>query len=518
MLGVVRRASSIALATALAVAATLGIPSMAAASGTSTISGTVFQDLNRNGVQDPGEAGFANVFLYLYSGSGTVVTTAYTDTNGHFQFGTLADGSYRVAVAPGFWPTLEKNWVVTSHPAPAPGYLDPAVSVSLSGSATADIALRPIARSTTPVTSVATAGGTVINSFDDVVPATDVSNALTHGTLLGAEQPLTTINFDYGASYTVVGVSGAPGSYANYQATVDLRYTDWVDQFDLPLFYEYGHAWSEYYMYIVQQDPGLTSYLRARGLNGNPAIGSNLLWDPTELIADDYRQLFGSANAESYAQNNTAIPAASQVFGLKDFLQSSFTQAPYRQPAPSITAASPGEGLAGGGTSVTINGSNFTGSGWAVSGLSFGGVPASSYTVLSPTQITGIAPAGSGVVDILVRTMATSNGYVETSPATTADQFSYVPVPTVAGISPAKGPMKGGTSVTITGTGFSGPSFTATSVYFGSLAAGFSVLSPTTIVATSPASRTLQSVVVTVATPGGATTGGTSSGFTYVRK
>ena len=52
-----------------------------------------------------------------------------------------------------------------------------------------------------------------------------------------------------------------------------------------------------------------------------------------------------------------------------------------------------------------------------------------------------------------------------TSPATPADEFSYEP--TLTGLSPRYGPAAGGTSVTITGTNFTG----ATAVTFGTKAA-----------------------------------------------
>jgi hypothetical protein len=160
------KARVLLLATAVTAAVAAAGPAAgpaARASGSSVISGTVFRDLNRNGVQDAGEPGFSNAVIALYESSGTAVTTAYTDSSGHYRFGGLADGSY--------WPSLENSWVMTSHPAPAPGYLDPRVAVSLSGTATANIALRPVVRSSIPLSTVTTAGGTIINSFDDVVAA-----------------------------------------------------------------------------------------------------------------------------------------------------------------------------------------------------------------------------------------------------------------------------------------------------------------------------------------------------------
>ncbi len=49
---------------------------------------------------------------------------------------------------------------------------------------------------------------------------------------------------------------------------------------------------------------------------------------------------------------------------------------------------------------------------------------------------------------------------------TSAGTFTFVPAPTVTGLAPTSGPASGGTSVVITGTGFTG----ATAVQFGGTA------------------------------------------------
>jgi hypothetical protein len=65
--------------------------------------GTVFLDLNRNGVLDPGEPGIPNVQVSI---SGTdvlgnnVFTIQTTDANGHYQFGGLAPGVYTITENP----------------------------------------------------------------------------------------------------------------------------------------------------------------------------------------------------------------------------------------------------------------------------------------------------------------------------------------------------------------------------------------------------------------------------------
>jgi hypothetical protein len=76
-----------------------------------------------------------------------------------------------------------------------------------------------------------------------------------------------------------------------------------------------------------------------------------------------------------------------------------------------------------------------------------------------------------------------------------------VPVPTVTGVSPSSGAAAGGTTVTITGSGFTG----ATGVSFGGTllaAGGFTVNSDIQITATSPA-HAPGGVDVRVTTPGG---------------
>ena len=89
---------------------------------------------------------------------------------------------------------------------------------------------------------------------------------------------------------------------------------------------------------------------------------------------------------------------------------------------------------------------------------------------------------------------------------------SYVPVPRVTGISVAAGPAAGGTTVTITGTGFSG----ATAVSFGGVpAAAFTIAGDTSIAATTPAT-TPGVVDVTVTSAGGTDVTGSFDQFTFV--
>ena len=96
-----------------------------------------------------------------------------------------------------------------------------------------------------------------------------------------------------------------------------------------------------------------------------------------------------------------------------------------------------------------------------------------------------------------------------TSATSSADQFTYM---AVTGISPAAGPLAGGTSVTITGTGFTG----ATAVDFGTARgdAAYSRLGDADH--GHEPGGTAGTVDVTVTGPGGTSTTSSADQFTYI--
>ncbi|MEU2121018.1 IPT/TIG domain-containing protein [Nocardia niwae] len=158
---------------------------------------------------------------------------------------------------------------------------------------------------------------------------------------------------------------------------------------------------------------------------------------------------------------------------------------------PALNSITPNQGSTAGGTSVTLTGSGFTGA----TAVTFGSTPATSFTVVSDTQITAVTPAGTGIVPVTVTGPGGTSGAVP---------FIYVVVPTITSISPTSGPTAGGNSVTITGTGFTGP----LTVRFGSTATVFTINSPTQITAVAPAGTGTVQVTVTGS-------GGTSNGVAY---
>ncbi len=70
-----------------------------AAAAPNTLSGTVWNDADANGVLGGAETGrFQGVSVTLYDSNGNVVAVTTTDANGDYTFGNLPDGDYRVDV------------------------------------------------------------------------------------------------------------------------------------------------------------------------------------------------------------------------------------------------------------------------------------------------------------------------------------------------------------------------------------------------------------------------------------
>ncbi|MFF9646188.1 IPT/TIG domain-containing protein [Kitasatospora aureofaciens] len=156
---------------------------------------------------------------------------------------------------------------------------------------------------------------------------------------------------------------------------------------------------------------------------------------------------------------------------------------------------SPNQGSTGGGTVVTITGTNLSGATAVHFGSKLGTITAN-----TATSVTVTSPSGNGTVPVTVTTPGgTSNPL----------SFYYIGAPFKAGISPTSGVTAGGNTVTITGTGLS----TATAVNFGSASATPTVVSDGQLTVTVPAGTAAGSVGVSVTTAGGTNNG---LSYTYV--
>jgi len=233
---------------------------------------------------------------------------------------------------------------------------------------------------------------------------------------------------------------------------------------------------------------------------------------------------FGAVDATSYTVNsNSQITAVTppHAAGIVDIVATSpagsssivagdaYTYFVFT-PAPTITNLNPNSGSIGGGTAVVITGLGFIGVVGA-GGVTLGGVNAASYTIDSNTQITMIAPPhAEGSVDVVV-----------TSPAGSSSMgpndiylYSPMPAPTITSVDPKLGPIGGGTSVVILGSGFKGMTG-VTSVQFGSVnAASYSVDSNTQITAVAP-TQAAGSVAIVVTSLAGLSSIGLDSAFAY---
>ena len=171
---------------------------------------------------------------------------------------------------------------------------------------------------------------------------------------------------------------------------------------------------------------------------------------------------------------------------------------------PSVTSISPSEGPDAGGTMVTITGADLE----EATAVKFGASNAQSFGVQPGGTILAVAPPGSGTVGV---TVTTPYG---TSSVGAGDHYSWVRTgapPSIAKLSMKKGPAMGGTTLTVSGSGF----FEASAVDFGpGNAASILSVTNTAIVLTTPPSAT-GTVEVTVTTPFGTSSASSGDRFKY---
>jgi len=183
--------------------------------------------------------------------------------------------------------------------------------------------------------------------------------------------------------------------------------------------------------------------------------------------------------------------------------------------APVIDSIDPTQGLAVGGTEVTILGTGFN----DLEQVLFGTIEANTFELVSSTEISAVTPPHDpGVVDLTVTTACASD--------TLEDAFTYLPGPVIDSINPTEGPYTGGTEVRLYGENFDTEG--EVEVLFGEAAATrvevvTEQLDPpdplfagpgTMIICTSPAGDADTTVDVTVNQASGSDT--LAAAFTYV--
>ena len=264
--------------------------------------------------------------------------------------------------------------------------------------------------------------------------------------------------------------------------------------------------------HFVYSTPGPT--VASVAPTSGPTTGSTTVIISGSGFTGVTKVAFGTVAAAVTVVSDTKITALSppQAVGIQDVTVttpagtsalSAADQFTYKPPPPTVTGVAPGAGTVTGGTTVTITGTGFTGA----TKVLFGTVAATSFAVVSDSRVTAVSPAEAAATHNV--TVTTANG---TSALTAADHFTFTaPVPVITSVAPSSGPASGGTTVTITGTAFTG----ATKVLFGTVAAaGFTVVSATRITALSPA-QAAATRNITVTTGFGTNTLNGSDHFTY---
>lgn len=169
---------------------------------------------------------------------------------------------------------------------------------------------------------------------------------------------------------------------------------------------------------------------------------------------------------------------------------------------PVISSISPTSGFLAGGGTLTLTGTGFL----AGASVTIGGVLCTLPNVVSSTSLTCTIPAKSAwtynvtVTNLNLRSTTLSSAY------------TYIPAPTISSVIPAFGPITGGNSVTLIGTGF----LAGAGVTIGGVACtSVIVISPTMLSCTNPANAVAgpYSVVITNTDTQSATK---ASGFTYI--
>lgn len=198
--------------------------------------------------------------------------------------------------------------------APPPPTGDPSVAPATQGTWTSPEGV---------VIDVATTGSFTIRDIYRLL----LENATAPGDLDRVGATLTIRVQDTYSSSTSTTAVGMPGAYTSVRSTIYLKGSSstFSTRPDMQFAHEYGHAWASFHLYLG--DGGdWNRYLTVRDLAGDPRMGTSYGWSRDEIIAEDYRLLFGSAAAVAQAPShmNNDIAEPGDVPGLRDYLLGPF--------------------------------------------------------------------------------------------------------------------------------------------------------------------------------------------------
>ena len=163
---------------------------------------------------------------------------------------------------------------------------------------------------------------------------------------------------------------------------------------------------------------------------------------------------FGGYSAAAAATQNAGIATATSPAGPRGRVDVAITNPDGQSsilpnafsytPRPEPTTIFPATGPTTGNTPFTLAGNNFA----SGARVYFGAAEASGVTVASATVITGNTPANPlGTVDVKVVNPDGQQGVLTAG-------FTYNPPPSLLAVNPGGGPLAGGTTIMVNGTGF----------------------------------------------------------------
>jgi hypothetical protein len=184
--------------------------------------------------------------------------------------------------------------------------------------------------------------------------------------------------------------------------------------------------------YTYTNGPIITAIAPAAG----PVAGGNTVTITGTTLSGATAVKFGTANAAITSNTATKITATAPA-GTAGTVDITVTTSGGTSPttasdrytytnAPTVSSVSPNAGPTAGGTGVTITGTNLSGA----TAVKFGTTSAA-ITGNTATQITAIAPAGTGTVDVTVTTPGGTSGTSNT------DHYTYQEPPTASITAPA---------------------------------------------------------------------------------
>ncbi|OBT38512.1 hypothetical protein VE00_11175 [Pseudogymnoascus sp. WSF 3629] len=471
---------------------------------TAATSFTVVSNTVINAVVPPGPSAGANVSVLITtpggtSGAGTTYTyrvaltpivTGISPASGPVLGGNTAviNGfGFTNATAVTFGPTAAISFTAVSNtvinavvpPGPSAGTNVSVLVTGPGGTSAASITYiyvaAPVISSVSPTSGPASGGNTVVINGSDFTNATAVTFGSTAAT------SFTVI------SNTVINAVVPPGPTAGGSVSVHVRAPGGTS------------AAGTSYTYSVALTPIVTGLSPASGpVSGGNTVtltGSNLNGATAVTFAGNAASSFAilsSTGINAVAPPGTA-GTVSVVVTTPAGPSLGFNYTYIAPPAP--TAVFPTSGVTAGGDSVAITGTGLTGT----TSVNFGTTPATSFTVVSDTEVDAITPAHLvGTVPINITTLGGTDSSLS---------FTFQPSPVISSITPTSGPTTGGTVVTITGVDLIG----TLDVNFGTtVATAVAVVSDSTVTATAPAKAAGASAVTVN------TASATSNGATFI--